>query len=59
VTLSDPGGDPASDGRLQVGRCGAAANGVLYVRASFHIAELEVTATTGCHRDGQSALLLA
>ena len=51
VTLSDPGGDPTSDRRLQVGNYGTAANGVLYVRASFYIAKLEITATTGCHRD--------
>jgi hypothetical protein len=51
VTLSDPGGDPASDRRLQVGRFGTAANGVLYVRASFYIGKLEIAAATGCHRD--------
>ena len=51
VTLSEPGGDPASDRRLQVGHLGTAANGGLYVRASFYIGELEITATTGCHRD--------
>jgi hypothetical protein len=51
VTLTDPGGDPTSDRRLQVGRYGTAANGVLYVRASFYMAKLEITATTGCHRD--------
>ena len=51
VALSDPSGDPASDRRLQVGRFGTAANGVLYVRASFYIPELEITAMTGCHRD--------
>jgi hypothetical protein len=51
VTLSDPGGDPTFDRRLQVGRFGTAANGVLYVRASFFLGKLEITATTGCHRD--------
>jgi hypothetical protein len=50
VTLSDPSGDPASDRRLQVGDHGPAAGGVLDVRASFYISELEVTASTGCHR---------
>jgi hypothetical protein len=50
VALSDPGGDPASDRRLQVGSFGTAANGVLYARASFYIPELEITVTTGCHR---------
>jgi hypothetical protein len=51
VKVSDPGGDPASDRRLRVGRFGAAAGGVLDVRASFYLAELEITVTTGCHRD--------
>lgn len=51
VELSDPGGDPASDRRLQVGRFGPAGGGVLYVRASFYAAQLEITASTGCHRD--------
>jgi hypothetical protein len=51
VTLTDPGGDPTSDRRLRVGRFGTAANGVLYVRASFYMGELEITATTGCHED--------
>jgi hypothetical protein len=51
VLLTDPSGEPASDRRLRVGRFGVAAGGVLYVRASFYISELEITATTGCHRD--------
>jgi hypothetical protein len=51
VSVSDPGGDPASDRRLQVGRFGAAGGGALSVRASSYISELEITATTGCHRD--------
>ena len=50
VTLSDPGGDPASDRRLLAGDYGIAAGGVLYVRASSYISELEITASTGCHR---------
>jgi hypothetical protein len=49
VTLTDPGGDPASDRRLQAGRYGAAAGGVVYVRASYYISELEISAATGCH----------
>jgi hypothetical protein len=49
--ITDPSGDPASDRRLLVGRFGPAAGGVLTVRASFYISELEVTATTACHRD--------
>jgi hypothetical protein len=48
--VTDPGGDPASDRRLQVGGFGPAAGGVLSVRASTYISELEITATTGCHR---------
>jgi hypothetical protein len=51
VNVSDPGGDPASDRRLRVGRVGAAADGRLDVRASFYVPELEITVTTGCHRD--------
>jgi hypothetical protein len=51
VTLADPGGDRASVRRLQVGHFGTAANGVLYVRASFFTGKLEIAATTGCHRD--------
>jgi hypothetical protein len=50
VSVSDPGGDPASDRRLQVGNFGAAAGGVLYVRASHYVSELEINAVTGCHR---------
>lgn len=41
----------ASDRRLQVGGYGLSAGGVLYVRGSAYISELELTATTGCHRD--------
>jgi hypothetical protein len=51
VSVSDPGGDPSSDRRLQVRGVGAAAGGVLSVRASFYISELEITMATGCHRD--------
>jgi hypothetical protein len=51
VEISDPSGDAASDRRLLVGRFGPAAGGVLSVRASFYISELEITATTACHRD--------
>ena len=51
VSISDPGGDPASDRRLRTGRFGAAADGVLSVRASFYASQLEIAATTGCHRD--------
>jgi hypothetical protein len=51
VLVVDPGGDPASDRRLRVGGYGTAAGGVLYVRASFYIGELEITAATGCHRE--------
>jgi hypothetical protein len=51
ATLFDPGGDSASDRRLQVGRYGPDAGGVLAVRASFYIATLEITAATGCHHD--------
>ena len=50
VNVSDPSGDPASDRRLQVRGVGAAAGGMLSVRASFYISELEVTVATGCHR---------
>jgi hypothetical protein len=50
VTLSDPGGDAASDRRLLAGDHGIAAGGVLSVRASSYISELEITASTGCHR---------
>jgi hypothetical protein len=48
--ISDPGGDPSSDRRLEVGRPGPAGGGRLYVRASFYAAELEIVARTGCHR---------
>ena len=41
----------ASDRRLQVGGYGLSAGGVLYVRVSAYISELELTTTTGCHRD--------
>jgi hypothetical protein len=50
VTVTDPSADPASDRRLQVGSYGTAAGGVLSVRASFYMSELEITASTGCHR---------
>jgi hypothetical protein len=49
--ISDPGGDPSSDRRLEVGRPGPAAGGRLYVRASFYAAELEISAGTGCHME--------
>lgn len=51
VIVSDPTADPASDRRLSAGAYSPAAGGFLYVRASFYIAELEITASTGCHRD--------
>jgi hypothetical protein len=51
VNVSDPSGDPASDRRLQVRGVGAAAGGMLSVRASFYISELEIMVATGCHRD--------
>jgi hypothetical protein len=47
ASVSDPSGAATSDRRLRSGGSG----GVLYVRASFYISELEITATTGCHRD--------
>jgi hypothetical protein len=50
VIVSDPSGDSASDRRLRVGGYGPAAGGFLYVRASFYISQLEITASTGCHR---------
>jgi hypothetical protein len=50
ATVTDPGGQPASDRRLQVGGFGPSAGGVLYVRASFYVSALEITLTTGCHR---------
>ena len=51
VSVDDPSGDPASDRRLQAGGFGqAGGDGVLTVRASRYISELEITASTGCHR---------
>jgi hypothetical protein len=50
ATVTDPGSDPASDRRLHVGPNGGAGGGNMYVRASFYISELEITAATGCHR---------
>jgi MFS family permease len=50
VNLDDPSGDPSSDRRLQAGGSGPTGGGVLTVRASWYISELEITATTGCHR---------
>lgn len=50
VNVDDPSGDPNSDRRLQVGGFGPTGGGVLSVRASWYISELEITATTGCHR---------
>jgi hypothetical protein len=49
VEVEDPGGDPASDRRLRVQGSAADDVGVLSVRASTYIAELEITASTGCH----------
>jgi hypothetical protein len=49
VTISDPGGDPASDRRLQANDSGAALGGRLSVRAAFYASELEIEAATGCH----------
>jgi hypothetical protein len=49
AAIDDPGGDPASDRRLVVGRFGPAGGGVLRVRSSFSMPELEITAGTGCH----------
>ena len=51
ANVSDPGGDPASDRRLEVRGYGAGLGGSLAVRASFYISELEITMATGCHRD--------
>ena len=51
ANVSDPGGDPASDRRLEVRDSGPGAGGSLAVRASFYISELEITVATGCHRD--------
>ena len=50
VMIEDPGGDPASDRRLRVRGSGIDEGGVLSVRASSYISELEITASTGCHR---------
>jgi MFS family permease len=50
VNVDDPTGDPNSDRRLQVPGVGPTAGGVLYVRASWYISALEITATTGCRR---------
>jgi hypothetical protein len=50
ASIVDPDGDPASDRRLQVGGFGMTAGGVLSVRASTYISELEIRAATGCHR---------
>jgi len=50
VVVRDPGGDPASDRRLRILGSAADDAGVLAVRASAYIAELEITASTGCHR---------
>ena len=49
VSIEDPGGDPAADRRLRI-RGSGVADGVLSVRASAYISELEITASTGCHR---------
>ena len=49
ATITDPGGDPASDRRLAVGRLGPAGGGAVRVRSSFYMPELEITAATGCH----------
>jgi hypothetical protein len=43
-------GDPSSDRRLQASGLGPTSGGVLTVRASWYISELEITASTGCHR---------
>jgi hypothetical protein len=50
VTIEDPGGDPASDRRLRVRGSETDEGGVFSVRASSYISELEITASTGCHR---------
>jgi hypothetical protein len=50
VEIDDRGGDPASDRRLRIRGSAADDAGVLSVRASAYISELEVTASTGCHR---------
>lgn len=49
VSIDDPGGDPAADRRLYI-RGSGVADGVLSVRASAYIPELEITVSTGCHR---------
>ena len=51
VTVTDPTADPGSDRRLRVGPGEGLAGGTLDVRASFYASELEITASTGCHRD--------
>ncbi len=51
VTVTDPGSDPGSDRRLGIGHVGLADQGRLYARASFYGGDLEITASTGCHRD--------
>jgi hypothetical protein len=50
VMIEDPGGDPTSDRRLRVHGSEIDEGGVLSVRASSYISELEITASTGCHR---------
>jgi hypothetical protein len=50
VEIDDPGGDPSSDRRLRIYGSDADDTGVLSVRASAYISELEITASTGCHR---------
>ena len=50
VTVDDPSGDPTSDRRLQARGFGPMGGGVLTVRASRYISQLEITASTGCHR---------
>jgi hypothetical protein len=55
VTISDPGGDPASDRRLQANDSRAALGGRLSVRAAFYASELEIEAATGCHHGWRPA----
>ena len=50
VNVDDPSGDPSSDRWLQADGLGPTSGGVLTVRASWYISELEITASTGCHR---------
>ena len=50
VNVDDPTGDPSSDRRLHAPGVDTTGGGVLTVRASWYISELEITATTGCHR---------